>query len=96
MRLDLLKYRCIESSDNESIIGYSNDIIKLYKDYTKQLIDDMQDYCMVEDLTFEIDDILQLIQKIYGKSEEWYSPQLIRVYKNVHNNYDFKVLVDED
>ena len=96
MRLDISKYNAILSKDGESVIGYSDDIIKLYKDYIKQLVDDMQDECMVEDLKNEIDMILDMLFNIYAKSDEWYEPQLIRVYYNPMGAYQFKELKEEE
>ena len=96
MRLDLKLYNVISSNDGESIIGYSDDIIKLYKDYIKQLVDDMNDSGVVEDLKSEIDMILDMLCNIYTKSDEWYEPQLIRVYYNPMGAYMFKVLKEED
>ena len=96
MRLDFNKYNTITSKDGESIIGYSDDIIKLYKDYIKQLVDDMQDKHMIEDLKNEIDMILDMLCTIYTKSDEWYEPQLIRVYYNPMGAYMFKVLKEEE
>ena len=96
MRLDISKYNAILSKDGESVIGYSDDIIKLYKDYIKQLVDDMQDECMVEDLKNEIDMILDMLFNIYAKSDEWYEPQLIKVFYNPMGAYQFKELKEEE
>lgn len=96
MRLDISKYNAILSKDGESIIGYSDDIIKLYKDYIKQLVDDMKDEVMVEDLKSEIDMIIGLLFRIYAKNDEWYEPQLLKVYYNPMGAYVFKVLKEED
>lgn len=96
MRLELGKYNVILSKDGESIIGYSDDIIKLYKDYIKQLVDDMQDEVMVDDLKCEIDMVLDMLFKIYAKTDEWYDPQLIRVFYNPMGAYQFKELKESE
>lgn len=96
MRLDISKYNAILSKDGESIIGYSDDIIKLYKDYIKQLVDDMNDAGIVEDLKSEIDMIINLLFNIYAKSDEWYEPQLLKVDYNPMGAYEFKVLKEEE
>ena len=94
MRLDIKDYDCINTIDNEGIIGYSNNIIKLYKDYIKQLIDDMQDETMVCDLTDEVNNCLFLIHNIYDhqNNDNWYEPKLIGVYCNPMGSYEFKEL----
>lgn len=55
----------------------------------------MQDECMVEDLKSEIDMILNMLFNIYAKSDEWYEPQLIRVFYNPMGAYQFKELKEE-
>lgn len=95
MRLDIKEYDVILSKDGESIIGYSDNIIKLYKDYIKQLVDDMKDEVMVADLKCEIDMILDLLYRIYAMSEEWYEPQLIKVFCNPMGAYQFKTFKEE-
>ena len=96
MRLDIKEYDCINTLDTEGIIGYSNNIIKLYKDYIKQLVDDMQDEVMVDDLKCEIDDILNLLHDIYARqNDNWYEPQLIVVRYNPMGTYYFKELKEE-
>lgn len=96
MRLDLKLYNVLLSNNGNSTIGYSNDIINLYKDYIKQLVDDMQGKHMVNDLRNEINMILDMLFDIYTKSDEWYEPQLIKLYYNPMVAYMFKVLKEEE
>lgn len=96
MRLDLKLYNVLLSNNGDSTIGYSNDIINLYKDYIKQLVDDMQDKHRIKDLKNEINMILDMLFDIYTKSEEWYEPQLIKLYYNPMVAYMFKVLKEEE
>ena len=95
MRLDITKYNAILSKDEESIIGYSDDIIKLYKGYIKQLVDDMDDAGTIEDLKSEIDMILDMLFNIYAKNELC-GPELLKVDYNPMGAYVFKVLKEEE
>lgn len=95
MRLDIKEYDVILSKDGESIIGYSDNIIKLYKDYIKQLVDDIQDEAMIDDLRSEIAEILDLLHSVYETSEDWYEPQLIKVFYNPMGAYQFKTFKEE-
>lgn len=96
MRLNLKLYNVLLSNNDNSTIGYSNDIINLYKDYIKQLVDDMQGKHMIKDLRNEISMILDMLFDIYTKSDEWYEPQLIKLYYNPMVAYMFKVLKEEE
>ena len=40
MRLDISKYNVIYNKNEEGFIGYEKDILRLYKDYMRQLVDD--------------------------------------------------------
>lgn len=88
MKLDIHEYNCIDTNDLEGILGYADDIVKLYKDYLKQLIDDTNRNT-IEDLKTEIDMVLELIDNIY-KNIEYQDNTLIAVRYNPMGAYYYE------
>lgn len=96
MRLDISKYEVINSLDNIGLIGYLDNIIKLYKDYLKQLVDDISDDVVCNDLKYAIDEVLELLHKLYlYKLDNGYIPLIYVTYDIKNEKYEFKVLVEE-
>ena len=92
MRLDISKYNIISDLDKWGLIGYVENMIKLYKDYIKQLTDDIQDDVMCDDLKCEIDLILNLVHDLYALRSNKSIYTLVYVEK-CDTGYKFKVIM---
>ena len=88
MTLDISKYQVINDLDNEKLIGYSNNIFKLYSDYAKELIDE----CCYD----EIYAITKFLDRLYSDSVEWYAPYLIAVGCDDLGRYYYRILVETE
>lgn len=81
MRLDLKEYNII--SKDEFIIGFIDDVIKLYKDYAKQIIDDMLS-------KEELLEVYTLLENLINATSEEYDVFLVKVYCHPMGAYQFK------
>ena len=92
MRLDVNRYNIIDGNDND-LIGHVGDMIRLYKDYVKQLVDDMNSETS-DGLRVEATQVLDLINGLYqdvmiGRIEYF---TLIKVFYNPMGAYQYKML----
>ena len=92
MRLDVNRYNIIDGNDND-LIGHVGDMIRLYKDYVKQLVDDMNSETS-DGLRVEATQVLDLINGLYqdvmiGRIEYF---TLIKVFYNPMGAYQYQML----
>lgn len=92
MRLDVNRYNIINGNDND-LIGHVGDMIRLYKDYIKQLVDDINSETS-DELRVEITQVLDLINGLYQDIVTvrigYFT--LIKVFYNPMGAYQYKML----
>ena len=92
MRLDVNRYNIIDGNDND-LIGHVGDMIRLYKDYVKQLVDDMNSETS-DELRVEVTQVLDLINGLYQDiiTNRINYFTLIKVFYNPMGAYQYKML----
>lgn len=83
MELDYKKYNCMLDKYEENVIGYVKNIMDLYKQYAKDLID----FLGYSDFD-NVKEVIELLEELEKLDKDY----LIKIYPCYHEHYSFRVI----